>query len=133
MLFSPIAMAERRRSPHKEDDASDNRSKHQQRDGHFRPAQRPGVSAAASKFLRQLRIAELIGVEIHDANPYAMLDFARTKIMQQRSPLSYCSKSSATRLESKMCPASATIHYPLRHVDASAREIRPVRLNPQHR
>ena len=38
------------------------------------------------KSLRQLRITELIVIEVHDRDAHPVLHFARTKIVQERLP-----------------------------------------------
>ena len=91
-----------------------------------RPAQtRAGVSSAVSKLLRQLRIADLIVVKVHDRDAHAMFHFACTKIVQERSPLLVFFQIFSDVFGKKNVAGVAAIHHPLRHVDPGAREIGP--------
>src|SRR4029077_12683124 len=54
-----------------------------------------------------------------------MLDFARTKVMQQRSPLFVFFQIFGDMLGKEDVPCVAAIHHPFCHVDSSAREIGP--------
>ena len=78
-----------------------------------------------SNLLRQLRIAELIVVEVHDRDAHAMLHFACAEIVQKRSPLLVFFEIFGDMLGKEDVPCVAAIHHPFRHVDSSAREIGP--------
>src|SRR5437667_4221020 len=75
--------------------------------------------------MRQLRIAELIVIEVHDRDAHAMLHFARTKIVQERSPLLVFFQIFGEVYGEKNVSGVATIHHPLPNVEASASDIRP--------
>ena len=54
-----------------------------------------------------------------------MFDFARTEIMQQRSPLFVFFEIFGDMLGKEDVPCVATIHHPLRHVDTRSGHVRP--------
>src|SRR5437899_12825271 len=114
-----------RRSPQKEDKGSDNRGKHEQRDGHFRPAHAGAMFLHSLEFPRQRRITELIVIEIYHRDAHAMLHFARTKVVQERSPLLVSFEVFSDMLRQQNVTGIAAIHYPSGHIDSSAREIGP--------
>src|SRR5207249_10131045 len=93
---------------------------------------RPGPAQTGPAFLhrleslRQLRIAEFIVIEVHYRYAHPMFRFARTKIVQERSPLLVFFQTFSRVMGENNLPGIAAIHHPLRHVKASAREIGPV-------
>ena len=126
MLFSAITDGRACRSPQNgRQKASDNRGKHQQRDGHFRPAHvRAMCFFRAWNFLGSCGLPTSIRVQIHDADAYAMLHFAFAQIVQVAAAMrDIASKSSATCLESKNVAGITAIHDSLCDVDASAGDI----------
>src|SRR4029077_20677981 len=60
--------------------------KRQQRRGRRHPAQTRPAFVHGLKSLRQLGIAELIVIEVHDRDAHAMLRIACAEIVQERSP-----------------------------------------------
>ncbi len=54
-----------------------------------------------------------------------MLRFARTKIVQERSPLLVFFQIFGDMFGQKNVPGVTAIHHPFGHVDSSAREIGP--------
>src|SRR5678815_3106716 len=75
------------------------------------------------KSLRQLRIAELIVIEVRDRDAHAMLHFARTKVMQERAPLLAFFEVFGDMPGKENVTSVAAIHHSLCHVDPSAGEI----------
>ena len=87
---------------------------------------RAGFSAAdfaAAKFLRQRRIAQWLGVEIHQVQPDAVLHFAIAEVVQTRRPLPILHQIIGHVLREEDVPGIAAIHHPLRHVDAGPGDV----------
>ena len=105
--------------------ASDDRREREQRGRHCRPAQSRPAFLHGLEFLRQLRIADFIGVEVHDRDAHAMFHFACAEIVQERSPLLVFFEIFGDMLGKKDVSGVAAIHHPLRHVDSGAGEIGP--------
>jgi hypothetical protein len=81
---------------------------------------------AVSNLRGSFALPNLIVVEVHDRDAHPMLDFARTEIMQQRSPLFVFFQIFGDVFGEKNVSGVPTIHYPLRNVEASPREIGPL-------
>src|SRR5206468_2093975 len=77
------------------------------------------------KFPRQLRIAYLIGIKVHDRDAHTMLHFARTKLMQERAPSLVFLEVFSDMFGEKNVAGVTAIHHPLCRVDSSTREIGP--------
>ena len=75
------------------------------------------------EFARQLRVAYLIVIEVHDRDAHAMLQFARTKIMQERSPPLVFFEVFSGVFGEKNVPGVAAIHHSVSHVKTGAGEI----------
>jgi hypothetical protein len=78
------------------------------------------------ELLRQPRVADFIGVEVHNPNARAVLRFARTEVVQERPPLLVFFEVFSDMFGEQNVSGVSTIHYPLGHIDSSAREIGPV-------
>src|SRR5262249_32875749 len=105
-------------------DASDDHRESEQRCRRRHPAQTRAFLQGFES-LRQLRIAELIVIEIHDRDAHSMLYFARTEIVQEWSPPLVFFQILSDVLRKQNVPGVATIHHPFSHIDSSAREIGP--------
>ena len=88
---------------------------------------RPNAFASALlkrlKLFWQLRIANLVRVEIDDADTHAVLHFACAKIMQERPPMFVLFQIFGHVFGEQDVAGIAAIHHPLRHVDAGAGDV----------
>ena len=75
------------------------------------------------ELFRQLRIADFVGVEIHHADAHAVLHFAFAEIVQMRPPLRVLFQVFGHMLGEQNVSGIATIHHPLRDVDARAGDV----------
>ena len=75
------------------------------------------------EFFRQLRIACLIRVKIHNCHARSMFHFAFAQIMEERSPMFVFSQIVGDAFGEKNVSSVAAIHHPLRHVDSGTGEI----------
>ena len=97
----------------------------EQRYRQLSPAQTRSAFLDGLKSPRQLRIAELIVVEVHDCDAHAMFRFVCAEIVQKRSPLLVFFEIFGDMLGKEDVPCVAAIHHPFAYVDSSAREIGP--------
>src|SRR5262245_45047649 len=72
------------------------------------------------QFARQLRIANLLRVEVRDAYTHPMFYLEGANIMQERSPAFVFRQVLSHMTGKKNVPGVATIHYPPGHVDAAS-------------
>ena len=75
------------------------------------------------ELFRQLRIAHLIGVNVHDGDAHSVFYFAGSKVVQERSPLFVFFEILGDMLGKENVPGIATIHHPLRQVDACTGDV----------
>ncbi|MGB8341851.1 MAG: hypothetical protein WCE51_09685 [Chthoniobacterales bacterium] len=64
-------------------------------------------------------------MNVHDGDAHSVFYFAGSKVVQERSPLFVFFEILGDMLGKENVPGIATIHHPLRHVDAGARDIIP--------
>ena len=88
-----------------------------------RPAHSRAVLLQGLELFRQLRIADLIAVKIHDRDAHAVFHFACAKVVQERSPMFVFFEIFGDMFGEKNVPGVAAIHHPLRHVEAGTGEI----------
>ena len=79
----------------------------------------------ACELLGQLRDCRLHGVEVSNPDARAVFHFARTEVVQERSPLLVFFEVFSHMLGEQNVPGVAAIHHPLGHIDSSAGEIGP--------
>src|SRR5439155_18536951 len=106
-------------------DTGDNCRERKQRCRRRRPEQMRPAFPQRLKFPRQLSIAELIVIEVHDRDAHSMLYFARTEIVQQRSPMIILLKIFSGPLGKQNMTGVPEIHHAVGYVQASARQIGP--------
>jgi hypothetical protein len=75
------------------------------------------------EFARQLRIPNLIRVEIRDAHTDSVFYFTRAKIMEHRPPVVVCFQILSRVFGNKDVSGVTAIHHPLRHVKTGPSEI----------
>ncbi|SRR6266851_650068 len=78
------------------------------------------------KLLGKLRITDFTAVKVSNADAHAVFHFARAKIMQERAPTLVFFEIFGRMFGEKNVPGVTAIHYPLRHVDPSSRDVRPL-------
>ena len=120
MLFSTAVASERAGALRKKERTrSGKRGHHQQPDRHCRPTHMGAMSLNRLQLARQLRIADFIGVKVSKADAHAVLHFALPRS---------CRSGATARIVPDLPPhvgeknvaGIATIHHPLRDVDARA-------------
>src|SRR5207247_1704480 len=75
------------------------------------------------QFLRQIRVARSVCVKVKNVNLDAVLHFHLAEIMQMWSPTPILLKVLRHTLREQDVPAVATIHDPLRNVNADSRSV----------
>src|SRR5437016_21284 len=81
------------------------------------------MSLNCLKLLGKLRITDFTVVKVSNADAHAMFHFARTKGVQERSPLFVFFEIFGDMLGKENVTGISAGHHPLRHVDPGAREI----------
>ena len=77
------------------------------------------------KFLRDFGITEFLGVEVYYRNTRTVFHFNLTEVVQMPVPMAVLVKVFGDVLRKEDVTGIATIHHPLRRVDAGAGNIRP--------
>src|SRR5262249_2125688 len=70
------------------------------------------------EFARQLGITDLVRIEVRNAHTRSVFRLECTNIMKERSPAVEVFQIFSDMMGEKDVPGVATIHHPLRHVDA---------------
>ena len=123
MLFSGARQRRSHAVAGKHYDASNDCGERQHRRRRRRPAQTHPAFPQGFESPWQFCIAELIVIEAHDRDAHAMLHFARTKVVEVRSPLLVFFEVLSDMLRQQNVACVATIHHSLRNVEPGAREI----------
>src|ERR1700731_1122463 len=71
----------------------------------------------------QLRIADVIPVEIDDAKTHSVLHFAFAEIVQERPPMFVSFEIFGVAFGEKNVPGVAAVHHPLRHIKTGTGKI----------
>jgi hypothetical protein len=111
--------------PGKHYPAGDDRREREQHCSDGRPADTRAALLQGLKLFRQRRVAYLIAVKVYDRDAHAVFHLANTEVVQERSPLLICFEVFSHVLGKQNVAGVATIHHPLRHVDAWAGDIGP--------
>ena len=75
------------------------------------------------KLCRQPRIAKFVRVEVGDVHTHTVFYLECAKLMQIWSPPRILFQIICHMLRKQDVPGIATVHHPLRHVDASASKV----------
>ena len=75
------------------------------------------------EFFWELLVADFIRIEVRDANTHTMFHFARTKVVQERSPLFVFFEIFSDMLRKQNVTGIAAIHHPLRHIKTGTGKI----------
>ena len=104
----------------KRENRSGERCHHQQPDRHCRPTHMGAMFLNRLQLARQVRITNLIGVKVGDAHPRTVFHLEGADVVQERSPSFVFRQILGHMLGEKNVSGVATIHHPLRDVDAGA-------------